>query len=227
MARAFSSSRTPGVVLFDDDFDLPAPPPEPEVIEPVYSAAELLAAREEAARESRDIALAEAATSARAMAGQALAEITAQIVTARSETASVAEQSAEAIARLLMRCFATAFPALSARHGETEVTAVLRAILPMLHREPKITVRVSPKLIAALTEELQTVDSDVASGVRLIPTDTMAAGDARVSWEHGAATRDAASLWSQIENILAPAGLLDPVEPAHAGHTAKEQALVD
>ena len=39
-------------------------PPDPEVIEPVFTAAELLAAREEAASESRDRAIAEAEASA-------------------------------------------------------------------------------------------------------------------------------------------------------------------
>ena len=61
-----------------------------------------------------------------ATAGRALAEIAAQIAAARAEAASIAEQSAEAIARLLLDCFAAAFPALSARHGPGEVAAVLR-----------------------------------------------------------------------------------------------------
>ena len=33
-------------------------------------------------------------------------------------------------------------------------------------------------------------------------------GDARIAWDNGAAARDTASLWGQIETILAPAGLL-------------------
>ena len=56
----FSASRGSGVLLFDEDFDLPPRSAEPEVIEPAYSAAELAAAREEAAQEGRDRALAEA-----------------------------------------------------------------------------------------------------------------------------------------------------------------------
>jgi hypothetical protein len=72
-----------------------------------------------------------------------------------------------------------------------------------------------------MTEEIHSLDADLAARVRLIPTDAMAAGDARVTWDNGAATRDAVSLWSQIESILAPAGLLN------AKQTVKEPELVE
>lgn len=217
MAPTFAS----GVLLFDEDFDLPAKPPEPEVIEPVFTAAELIAAREEAAQDSRDRALAEVESTARAASNRALAEIAAQITAARDQAASIAEQSAEAIARLLLDCFATAFPALSARHGPGELAAMLHQILPALQHEPKITVRVHPHLVPGMTEELQSLDADLVARVRLIAADGVAMGDARVTWDHGAATRNAASLWNQIESILAPAGLLS------AKQTAKEHELVE
>ena len=210
-----------GVLLFDEDFDLPPRSLEPEVIQPVFSAAELIAAREEAARDSRDCTLLEADRSTHAAVGRTLAEIAAQLAAARDEATSIAEQSAEAIARLLLDCFATAFPALSARYGAGELAAMLREILPALHREPKITIRISPHLVPGMTEAMQSLDADLAAPVRLIAADAVARGDARISWEHGTATRDAASLWKQIESILAPAGLLT-VKP-----TAKEHEFVE
>jgi flagellar assembly protein FliH len=221
MASAFHSGGGPAVLLFDEDFDLPSRPPEVEVILPVFSAAELAAAREEAARDGHDQALAEAAVAARTATSRALAEIAAQIAEAREEAASIAEQSAEAVARLLFGCFAAAFPALSARHGSGEVAAVLREILPALHREPKITVRINPDLVPAMADAIDALDADLAARVRLLPADAVASGDARVTWENGAAIRDAASLWRQIESILAPAGLLNTRQ------TAKEDALVE
>jgi|SRR5271165_510400 len=220
MAHAFPS-RGSGVLLFDEDFDLPPPAPEPEVIQPLFTAAELMAARDEAAHDSRDSTLAEADQATRAVVGRTLTEIASQLTSARTEAATIAEQSAEAIARLLLNCFATAFPALSARHGAGELTAVLREILPALHREPKITIRINPHLVSAMTEEIHALDADLAARVRLIPTDAVAQGDARVTWENGAATRSALSLWEQIEGILAPAGLLN------AKQTVKEYELVE
>ena len=49
---------------------------------------------------------------------------------AEAAAASIAEQSAEAIARLLLDSLAAAFPALCARYGEAEVRAIVRAVLP-------------------------------------------------------------------------------------------------
>jgi flagellar assembly protein FliH len=214
---AFSSTFGSGVLLFDDDFDIPPRESEPEVIEPLFTAAELHAARNEAASESRDATLAEIDTTGRATACLALTEIARQIAAARADAVSIAEQSSEAIARLLLDCFAATLPALSARHGPDEIAAVLRQILPVLHSEPKIVVRVNPDLVAALTEEFLSHDGDLAARVRLLPTGTVALGDARINWENGSATRDTAALWTQIENILAPAGLLN-ARPTTKGH---------
>jgi hypothetical protein len=219
MSDAFSSFRGSGVLLFDEDFDIPPPSSEPEVIEPLFTAAELHAARDEAARESRDATLAEIDATGRAATGLALTEIARQITAARADIVSNAEQSSEAIARLLVNCFATALPALGARHGPAEVVAVLRQILPVLHREPRISIRVNPHLVETLTKEFHSADADLAARLRLIPTDAVALGDARIDWENGSATRDTAALWTQIENILAPAGLL------HTRQTTKDHDL--
>jgi flagellar biosynthesis/type III secretory pathway protein FliH len=221
-----------GVLLFDEDFDQPPPSAEPEVIEPVYTVSELRQAREAAAREARDHALMEVEASGRAVAQRALTEIAAQIGAAGIEAAEIAEQTSEAIARLLLDCFATAFPALSARHGANEVAAVVRSILPALHRQSKIVVRINPHLMTAMTEELGALDSELATRVRLLPTDALAMGDARVTWDNGSATRDTASLWRQIETVLTQAGLLNadaPPKPApvSAQFTAKEHELVE
>jgi flagellar assembly protein FliH len=221
MAHAFSSSAGSVVRLFDEDFDLPPASEEPEVIEPLYTSAEMMEARATAALDSRDSALLEANVSSHAAAARALGVIAAQMADAHAEAMTIAEQSAEAIARLLLDCFAVAFPALSARHGPAEMAAVLRKILPALRREPKIAIRISPHLVAAMTDELHALDADVAARVRLIPTDAVEPGDARVTWENGSATRDTASLWNQIEGILAPAGLLNVKQPA------KEHELVE
>jgi flagellar biosynthesis/type III secretory pathway protein FliH len=221
MAHKFPFSGGSGVLLFDEDFDLPTRQAEPEVILPVFSAAELASARDEATQEGRDLATAEAEASSRAASSRCLAEIAAQMSAARAETATIAEESAEAIARLLLGCFATALPALSARHGAAELTALLRQLLPALRREPKIIVRINPHLVPAMTEEIHSLDADLSARVRLIPTDAVAPGDARITWDNGAASRDAASLWKQIENILAPAGLVNTRQ------TVKEHELAE
>ena len=80
----------------------------------------------------------------------------------------MAEQSAEAIARLLLGCFATAFPALGARHGATEATAVMRAFCRPASRtqdyRPGQSASVSP-----MTEELQSLDTIWRPAYSLLP----------------------------------------------------------
>jgi flagellar biosynthesis/type III secretory pathway protein FliH len=231
MADTYFSPRGAGVLLFDEDFDLPSPPPppslDPEIIEPLFTRDELKAACDEAALESRETALLEAKGHVLAATGQALAAIAEQIAETRAEVVSMAEQSSEAIVRLLLDCFAAVFPALAARHGARETAAILREILPALHHEPKITVRINPHITESMTREIQALDPDLAAHLRLVPTDAVALGDARITWENGAATRDAASLWTQIEAILAPAGLLNTTGPRNIEQTAKEYALVE
>ena len=65
-----------GVLLFDEDFDLPPPSTEPEVIEPVFTAAELHGgARRSGARKPRRARSRKSMAPARAAAGRALTEI--------------------------------------------------------------------------------------------------------------------------------------------------------
>ena len=75
--------------------------------------------------------------------------------------------------------------------------------------ETKITVRVNPHILEDVTAELRILDPDLAARVHLVPTDAMPRGDARIAWENGAAARDTASLWSQIESILTGIGPLN------------------
>ena len=214
MNMLFTPTRPGSASLFDEDFDrppAPPPPPEPEVIEPVFTVAELDSARETAWREGHDTALADAEKSATVIAGRVFAHIAAQLDTARAEASKIAEQSAEAIAHLLLDYFATAFPALSALHGVNEVRAIIRTVLPPLRQEPKIAIRLDPVSARSVAHEIERLDPDLVDRIDLIPTDAMKAGDLRITWRNGSAVRDTGALWQQVADILAPAGLL----PSH------------
>jgi flagellar biosynthesis/type III secretory pathway protein FliH len=196
-------------ILFAEDFDLadPEPAPEPEIIAPVFTAADLEQARAAGWQEGRDAALAELAAEAERGAQEAAGAIAAQIEAARHELRRMAEESAEAIARLLLESFAAAFPAVCAAYGEKEITALLRAVLPALSQEPMVTVRACSSVLQAAAREIERLDPDFAERVRLVPAATPP-GDVRISWHAGKAVRDTATLWSEIADILAPAGFL-------------------
>lgn len=211
------------MVLFEEDFDLPPPVPEPEpalepeLIEPVFTAAELAAARAEAWREADAQARDELAAASETAARTALAGLGAQFIQAAAEARTIAESTAEAIAHLVLAGFAAAFPALCARHGDAEVQAVLRRLLPSLYNEPKVTIRVAAATLPAAVEELARLDPDLTAQVQVLPAEGLLPGDVRVAWRAGQATRDTTRLWQEIEEILAPAGLLPSgTAPPHA-----------
>ena len=194
--------------LFAEDFDMPEAAPEPEVIEPVFSAGELAAARDAAWREGHDAGLQDAATSDAAATRQAIAAFAEQFATECEAATARAEQSAEAIARLLLDSLAAIFPTLCARYGDAEVRAIVRTVLPALTQEPTIAVRAHPHTVRALTQEIARLDPDLAAHVQAVDCDAMSPGDVRIAWHNGTATRDAAALWQQVAAVLAPAGLL-------------------
>lgn len=197
--------------LFAEDFDLPRQRDgthEPGVIAPCFSAADIAAARAEAWAEGHEAGTAEANAATTAATRALLETIAATLQAARAELTEVAERSAEAIARLLLDSLAATFPALCVRHGEGELRALIRTILPALSREPAVTIRVNPAHTPALMRELDRLDPELVERVQLIPVEAIPLGDARASWRDGAAQRDAAGLWGQVRAVLEPAGLL-------------------
>jgi flagellar assembly protein FliH len=221
---------TPGrnrVALFAEDFDLRPQAdsvPEPEVIAPSFSAAEVAAARAEAWAEGHEAGTAEANAATAAATRMLLDSIATTLRESQVEAAAIAERSAEAIARLLMDSLAALFPALCSRHGENELCALMRTILPALAREPAVTVRANPAHTPALMRELDRLDPDLVERVQLIPVAAIPFGDVRASWRDGMAIRDTAELWRQVCAVLEPAGLLTQ---AAAPATVKETEHVD
>jgi flagellar biosynthesis/type III secretory pathway protein FliH len=207
----FAFMPKPGT-LFADDFDLPEAlaevAPEPEVIEPVFSAVEVTDARETARQEGHAAGLREAAASDMAATRQAVEAISAQIKAECEAAATKAAQSAEAIAGLLLDSLAATFPALCARYGDAEVRAIVRAVLPALTQEPTITIRANRRTAVAVKQEIARLDPDLAAHVQASECDSMPPGDVRIAWRNGAAVRDASALWQQVADVLAPAGLL-------------------
>jgi flagellar biosynthesis/type III secretory pathway protein FliH len=215
--------RPSGKVLFAEDFDLPPDsdnPPEPEVIEPTFSLAEVEAARAQGAQAAREATSAEATAADHAIVRQTVTAIAEQLTAAHNELLDLAEQSAAAIARLLLGSLGAVMPEFAARHGEAELQAIIRIVLPGLFKEPAVTLRINPQHCTTVAREIERLDPDLAARLQIVPSETIPAGDARVGWRNGGATRDAAGLWTQVAATLALSGLSpllsEPKEIAHA-----------
>lgn len=202
-------------VLFAEDFDLPEaeqPAPEPEVIEPVFDLRQLETAKaasfDEGVTAGRAALLAEDEIRLR----QAVEAFLAELEAARDAARLIGEQAAGEIARLLLASLGAVMPMLCASHGDAEICAVVRTVLPALDMEPEISIRMHPRTGPALLAEIERMDPDLAARVRLVPTDALPAGDVRIAWQDGTATRDAAALWREVAAILLPNGLLADIE---------------
>jgi flagellar biosynthesis/type III secretory pathway protein FliH len=212
--------------LFAEDFDLSRADrdiPDPEVIQPGFSAADIAAARAEAWAEGFESGAAEAQKRATNEIGALLDRIAGSLRDMREDAAAIVEQGADAIARTLMDSLGAVLPALCAQYGEAELRVLVQTILPALAREPSVTMRLNPAHIPALMRELDRLEPELIERVHLLPVEAIPLGDVRLSWEDGVATRDAADLWRQVQAVLVPAGLLTPVAMArekelqHAG----------
>ena len=208
-------------VLYAEDFDEAVPPPspadepapEPEIIEPVFSAAELDNAR----AAGRMAGLAEAERSIAASRLQVLRLIAENMCNAREAACELAADAADAAARCMLTALTACLPALCTRHGPGEVRAFVRIILPALTEEPRITVRVHPHMIAVLEDEFASMDFEIVERITLQPSDAIMPGDVRVNWSAGSASRQSARARAAIEEALAMLGMLDC--PTHQPET--------
>jgi len=107
------------------------------------------------------------------------------------------------------------------------VRDVIGAGLPPLTREPSIIVRVSPLIATAAEDEIARLDPELAERVRLVPTETMAAGDVRVAWNDGTAVRDTGAVWDEVAAVLSGLGLLvGDMPPARGQPPVQDNAPV-
>jgi hypothetical protein len=214
-AAVGSAAAMAGITVIDDLPEEVAPPPAPPP-PPAITAEDVVTARAEAYAEGHATGLAQAAADRAEVSRQMLVIIADRLAASRDDATRIAEDGAQAVARLLMGALATMLPALCARHGAAEVAALTRAVLPPLIREPRVTIRISPHVSRVVEQALAGLDPDLHGRVVLVPTDAVPPGDARIAWADGAAVRDPGALWRSIAEALEPLDLLAPMEAVPA-----------
>jgi flagellar assembly protein FliH len=198
-------------ILFAEDFDSPAEAPaqaEPDPVpvpEPVFSAADLEAARASGHEAGFSAARSDAEALRADLQVAALQSLADAIAATRKEAAEIAEQRAQALSAAVMAVLQAALPKLSEAHAQTELTAVLEALLPGLRTEPELRVRVHPDLEACVRAVWKTLSQDEPSGeLQLTADPDMVRGDVRLAWADGRATRNTAEVWQRLREALAP-----------------------
>ncbi len=203
-------------ILYAEDFDGPAPSaapvpePEPAVIEPSFS----LQAMEDARRSAAEGAVREARDTwersddhARTLA---LCAVAAELTAAQDSGRGLAEAAADGTVRTILTLAAGLLPYHCARHGGAEVRHLLGHLLPALHREPRVAIRVSPTVADAVRRDLALLDDDLAARITVTAVDGLASGDARVTWTDGGLVRDTRAIHAAMTKVLAELGLAEP-----------------
>jgi hypothetical protein len=213
----FGLGRSDGI-LYVEDFDAPpakpkveAPaPPAPVPVEPVFSRADLDAAREAGRQAGLQEALADAhllQAQLQAAASQALADA---MSASRTAMERVVHRQAEAAAGTVLAILRAAVPRVMATHAEGELQAVIAALLPGLRSEPELRVRAHPDLADYVRETLSAFLAADGGVIAVSADPLLAPGDLQIFWQDGCARRDCSAIYAEIVSALAPLRL-----PAH------------
>lgn len=198
-------------ILYAEDFDDdPAPPPGPAAPpEPLFTATELEAARAGAADEARHGAMRSAEVLALDRRGAALSGIAEGLQKLGGEVGEEVSRQTEELSRAVMSMMVAALPSLMAGTARREVSDLLGRLLPGLHAEKQVAVRINPHLMEAIGTDLAGLDEACRQRIVLVPTDALAPGDLRVSWHEGRLVRDTAAIHRAAQDILHAAGWME------------------
>jgi flagellar assembly protein FliH len=214
----------PGYSLFAEDFDAPVPaqppaepdPPMPAEPEPDPVAEAVEAARGDGYADGFRAGLAQAATNNAEATRQLLELIAERMADAGAAVRENGNALARGIVRLLLSTLHALFPLLISRHGGAEAAEFIRALLPTLTGEPRVTFRVAPTVVALVEAELGRLDPELRENMRVLPVEGMSEGDARIRWEDGNGERDVTGAWQQVSAILVRNGMMDAAMAEHA-----------
>jgi len=152
--------------------------------------------------EGRAAGRAEEAGGNEAQAAAALAMIARGLDAAGAEMREAAEESAAALARLLLAVLDAALPGVVAHGAEDRVAALVASLLPALAEQTRIVVRVAPPIAEGVAARLAADPRMEVTGDAAV-----APGDARVEWRGGCAESVLEDRRRAVRAALATLGL--------------------
>jgi flagellar assembly protein FliH len=211
--------------LFDVSFDLPDPPDgAPRPAEPVFSQAELDAARGEGYALGRTAALAEAAAATEARMAEALEALRhgiEQLSAAHDEMCRATERAALELVREVLR---QAVPALCRKEAFPELEALVARCFAEALTEPRVVIRVNDALFDMMQSRIGALSqtNGFTGKVVLLADETLSLVGGRIEWADGGAERDPLRLMNEIDaslarTLAAPAETRRPLEETTNG----------
>jgi flagellar assembly protein FliH len=188
---------------------------------PTFSEKDLEAARQTAFAAGKAAGIAEAEGSHGQRLAQAAETLPSLLAQLARDIAEEADQRRRETLEAALTVVRKLFPQLARSAGLTEVHAVIEQCLERLRDEPRVVIRCPDADLDALRAHVE--QSAAKSGFEgklvFLADERLAAGDLRVEWADGGAERDQASLWKQIDAVIARA-----LTPAAADESAAGKA---
>ena len=211
-------------ILYAEDFDSPNEVSEPvsKTVEPVFTLIELEAAQAAASCEAVLIARASWEAGASNLRAQLLGQVAASITASQDSVRVMAEELATETAKAVLAVLAGLLPHFCRSHGDAEMRAMLRHLLPQLAQQPRVIVRVHPVALDGVRQDLSELDSEITAGVTVMTLDTLGRDDVRVGWANGAIRRDGDAIAAALSAGLIELGLIEAA-PCPAATSLAEQ----
>jgi flagellar assembly protein FliH len=177
---------------------------EEEEAAPTFSEEELQAAKAESFSQGKEEGIREAATATEQRVLETLNSLNQQTLKIFQEMEDVnvtATQNAMSIGASIVKKL---FPYLNQRQATKEVEELIQTTLQQVINEPEIRIRVNSDLYEAINDRLLPMLSKMGhdSKIKLNPDNEMPEGNCQIEWESGGASRDATSMWKEIDDIL-------------------------
>lgn len=175
-----------------------APPP------PMFSEAELSAARQQAFEEGQAAGLAEAANSIEEKISQNIDVIVAalsQLASEQHRANTLISKQSILVARKLVEKL---MPEMVRQHGSDEIEAVVTDTLDTMLDAAKVTVFVHPDLLSDMSERFKHIAATTNLNENLIvqADERLGPSDCRMEWGGGNAARHADSTWRELAGAV-------------------------
>jgi hypothetical protein len=213
LGEVFRLGDTDGI-LYVEDFDAPAPrtpapapEPAPAPPEPVFTKADVLAAHAAGRQEGVQAALDDAKLLQAQLQAAAIQALADALCAGRADLERIAARQAEGAARAVLAILQGAVPETMARNAQTELDAVIAALVPGLRCEPELRVRAHPDLADHVRKQLAALLGNEGGVLSVAADPALAAGDLQINWADGGARRDCTQIYADIRDALAPLGL--------------------
>lgn len=177
---------------------------EAEASSPLYTEEEVELAREEAyvaghtaALEEASNAMEQAMVTALTRCAEGIASLKPGLDRATAEIGELSAQVALAVCRKLL-------PHTGGEYAAREIAALVSALMPELHAQPRLMLRVHPDMVPLVRDRIAQLADRAGFEGRVVTVEEpgMALSDARLEWADGGAERNTTRLWEQVEALV-------------------------